>query len=205
MRAFWEKESNYMVALVIEALLNDWKEYAGFSAAPPSDDLLKIIRRLKESAPVPEISVIKANIDDKNFETLAKAVRDSIEKNEPEAGLDRLHTYLVKFFKNLCNKHDIETHKKPLHSLVGEYIKAVKSEGLIDSEITERILKSSISIFESFNYIRNNHSFAHDNKILNYNESLLIFNYVTSTIKFIEAIENSNITIKEKELDDIPF
>ena len=106
----------------------------------------------------------------------------------------------------LCGKYGIEFNKnKPLHSLVGEYIKAIKSEGLIESEITERILKSTISIMEAFNNVRNNQSFAHDNVILNYNESLLIFGHVTSSIRFIEAIEIQNIKTNKDELDDIPF
>jgi len=41
--------------------------------------------------------------------------------------------------------------------------------------MTERILKSSISILDAFNDVRNNKSLAHDNPVLNRNESLLIF------------------------------
>jgi hypothetical protein len=77
--------------------------------------------------------------------------------------------------------------------------------------MTEQILKSSISTLESFSRVRNDQSFAHDNKILNYDESLLIFNHVTGAIKFIEAIERrisgaekQGISIFEQE-DDIPF
>jgi hypothetical protein len=42
---------------------------------------------------------------------------------------------------------------------------------------------------EAFNDIRNNRSYAHDNSILNYDESILIFGHVTNTIRFIEQIE----------------
>ena len=37
-----------------------------------------------------------------------------------------------------------------------------------ESEMADRILKSSISIFEPFNDVRNNRSLARDNPILNY-------------------------------------
>ncbi len=57
--------------------------------------------------------------------------------------------------------------------------------------MSQRILKTSISNLDSFNDIRNNKSFAHDNPILNYEESILIFNNISSTIKFIEALENN--------------
>lgn len=207
MRAFWDREPNYLVAQVLDALIEGWDEYAASHTPAPGDAVLKIIQRLKTSAPVPEIGAIKPNAEEKGFEELAKAVRESIERNEPEAGLDRLHTFLVKYFRHLAKKHGLEVSKdKPLHSLVGEYIKAVKNKGLIESDITERILKSTISVMEAFNKVRNDQSFAHDNEILNYHESLLIFGHVTSSIRFIEAIERPRV--KEKKVlfdEDIPF
>ena len=53
----------------------------------------------------------------------------------------------------------------------------------------ERILKSSTSVLESFNDVRNNKSLEHDNPILNYEASLLIFNHVAASIRFIKALE----------------
>lgn len=207
MRVFWETEPNHIVARALEALVEDWSEYITQNTPPPSDEFKKILQRLKLSAPVPDISAIRPNAEEKGFEALAKAVRESIDKNEPEAGLDRLHTFLIKYFRSLCEKHQVQiTKEKPLHSLVGEYIKAIKSKGLIESDITERILKSTISVMEAFNTIRNEHSFAHDNKILNYNESLLIFGHVSSSVRFIEAIETPEPQKKENDFnEDIPF
>ena len=56
--------------------------------------------------------------------------------------------------------------------------------------MTERILKSSISIMEAFNTVRNEQSHAHDNPVLSYDESLLVLSHVTSSIRFIQAIES---------------
>jgi hypothetical protein len=110
----------------------------------------------------------------------------------------------------LCDKHGIEHGKKPLHSLFGEYVKYLKQHDLIQSQMTERILKGSISILEAFNDVRNNQSFAHDNPILNYNESILIFNNVASAIRFLQSIEPSEAepSIPDQEIpswDEIPF
>jgi len=55
--------------------------------------------------------------------------------------------------------------------------------------MTARILKSAISVLEAFNDVRNNQSLAHDNPILNYDESLLIFNHVASSVRFIRTLE----------------
>jgi hypothetical protein len=177
MRAFWEIESNHLVARVLELLFDEWDEFRGFDSpdAPPYE-CRKIVERLKAARPVPDIDTISANVGDGSFDRLARSVRDCIDRNEPEAGLDRLHTFLVKYFRVLCGRHDIATgREKPLHSLVGEYVKSLKKEGAIKSEMTERILKSSISTMEAFNRVRNQQSLAHDNEVLNYDESLLIF------------------------------
>jgi hypothetical protein len=82
--------------------------------------------------------------------------------------------------------------------------------------MSERILKYSIHVIESFNDIRNNKSFAHDNPILNYSESVLIFNNITNSIKFIESVEKKieqenkkeevfNAETETKFWDDSPF
>ena len=53
--------------------------------------------------------------------------------------------------------------------------------------------------------------FAHDNVVLNYDESLLIFNHVASAIRFIEAVElriwnaDKQVTSKSEQEDGIPF
>ncbi len=213
LRAFWSVEPNYVVA----KLLGDLLQYVTELGVKPDQERLlegcqRVAQRVSQSAPVPEIEAISPNTVEKDFATLAKSVREAIERNEPESGLDRLHTFVVKYMRVLCQKHGIKTEKdKPLHSLVGEYVKRLKERGYIESEMTERILKSSISTWEAFNRVRNDQSFAHANQVLNYDESLLIFNHVASAIRFIEAVERrisgaekQSAAISEQE-DDIPF
>jgi 5-methylcytosine-specific restriction endonuclease McrBC regulatory subunit McrC len=86
----------------------------------------------------------------------------------------------------------------------------LKSLNLIESRMTETILKTSISVMEAFNDVRNNRSLAHDNDILNEGESLLIFNNVTSLIRFVWALEQSiskpqDVTAAVLMDEDIPF
>lgn len=213
LRAFWSKEPNHLVGKLIGDLL----EYCGESATDIKrsglhEECRRIAERLRQGAPIQEIEAISPNSGGRDFEILARSVRDTIEKNEPESGLDRLHTFVVKYVRVLCEKHGIDTGKdKPLHSLVGEYVKRLKKQGLIESEMTERILKSSISTMEAFNRVRNEQSFAHDNPVLNYNESLLIFNHVVSAIRFIGVLEGRRDEVAQientgpEEADEIPF
>jgi hypothetical protein len=215
LRAFWDKESNYLTGKLIGAVLEYWKTQCEINSREfdmnAYNECLKIADRLKQDLPIDNIEILHAETEDRDFNLLAKTIKEIIEKNEPEAGLDRLHTFVFKYIRQLCYKHQITILKDdPLHSVFGKYIKHLTTNNLLESAMAERILKSSISVLEAFNDVRNNKSFAHDNPILNYRESLLIFNSITNTIKFIESIEETvdeknKQTKTENEWDELPF
>jgi hypothetical protein len=210
MRAFWELESNYLVAKALDTIFSEWLEFEGYgSPDTPPEECRLIVKRLKENASVPDIDAVTPNIDDESFEALAASIRELVAQNKPVLGLDRLHTFVVKYFRVLCEKRGIDVGRdKPLHSLVGGYIKSLKAQGLIESEMTERILKSSISVMEAFNRVRNEHSFAHDNNVLNYAESILILGHVSSSMRFIKALEEkaeASTGINCDSDSDLPF
>jgi hypothetical protein len=199
LRYFWSRQPDHIVGKLLRDLVNSHE----------GDEALKrkcmdIADRLLQSAPVQEAEVISVLSEREEFERLAKEVLDAIQRNDPESGLDRLHTFAIAFTRSLCEKHGIKVERdKPLHSIFGEYVKKLKELKHIESQMTERILKSSISVLDAFNDVRNNQSLAHDNPVLNRNESLLIFNHVTSAIRFVWALEQS---IGEKAAEeDIPF
>jgi hypothetical protein len=231
LRGFWQVEQNHVVGTLLGALIDHQKEIedenqvsGNFYAkkkpeelqlsAALREDCRRIVVRLLQSQPVPDIDALAVNSDGKDFEVVARAVRDAIEKDEPESGLDRLHTFVIKYVRTLCSERGLAiTRDKPLHSLFGEYVKSIQSSGLIESEMTVRILKSSISTLEAFNDVRNNRSLAHDNPILNYAEALLIFNHVASSVRFLRALQEkvqNQLRTQEPESqqlsdDDVPF
>lgn len=141
LRQFWKIEPNHIVGALVRAMI----EYA--STLHGIDHSLipegrKIAARLLLSAPVQELDATQPLTDDRTFEALARSVRDAIENNEPENGLDRLHTFVVKYVRALCEKHGVITDRgKALHSIFGEYVKHLKAERSLESEMTERILK----------------------------------------------------------------
>jgi hypothetical protein len=218
LRAFWTKESNYLVAKLLTDLLEYWttsKLLRDEETSQPERDLLeeceRIVERLDQDATIETTEAIRPYSTDKTFALLAESIRDSIRKNEPELALDRLHTFTVKYIRHLCDRRGISHDRGiPLHVLFGRYVKHLRNEGLIESEMTERILKSSISILESFNKVRNEQSFAHDNPLLNYDEAMLIFNNIAASIRFLESLEKDIVQMRdlekaEDEADDIPF
>jgi hypothetical protein len=213
LRGFWGVEANNLVGKLTGDLIEYGKDIDAFKNDDSlPEECLKIVTRLKQSSPVTDLDALSATVDDHDFETVAAHVREVIEKNQPEAGLDRLHTFVIKFVRTQCEGRGITiTREKPLHSLFGEYVKRLRDDGHLESEMTSRILKSAISILEAFNHVRNNQSLAHDNPILNHDESLLIFNHVASSVRFIRALEDrlKRKQVREKAAtareDDIPF
>jgi hypothetical protein len=208
MRGFWKEEGNRTVGKLLGDLLNYAESECGISA--DDKDMAaarRTVARLIHEGPVPELDALTAISDERDFEAAAKAVREAIDKNEPEAGLDRLHTFVIKYVRSLCERAAIAvTREKALHSLFGEYVKFLEKNGVIESAMTLRILKSSISTLEAFNDVRNNQSLAHDNPILNYEEALLIFNHVSASIRFLRSVERRAAEIAAVSADDeIPF
>lgn len=190
LRSFWNKEDDALVGRVIAGLLEYCKE-TGHSALERQAlfrDCEAIAARLAQAKPIPDIETLEGDTED--FQQVAKAARECFERNEPEQGLDRLHTFLVKFLRKLCEDHSIPKDRSvPLGGLMGAYVKRLKEEGLVASQMTENILKGAITIFGQFDHVRNNHSMAHDNPVLAYDEALLIASNVTSTVRFIKASE----------------
>ncbi|MFN8287591.1 MAG: abortive infection family protein [Chitinophagales bacterium] len=217
LRAFWKREPNYLVGKLMKALLDYWldKANAGIYDANAEENLYKscfrIVERLQNDSIVDNLDALKPNIEERDFSLLAKSIKESVEKNEPEIAIDRLHTFMMKYVRQLCKTHNLSIEKdEALHSLFGKYVKHLKNNNLIESEMTEKILKSSISVFDSFNDVRNNKSLAHDNPTLNYQESVLIINNISNVVRFIEAIEAKRMVTKGMAMEsngfeDLPF
>lgn len=215
MRTFWDIGQNHTVGKVLEGLIVYGLQFKLLRDSNSSleDDCRKIAQRLQSNQPVADLEALTAIADERDFEVVAQHVREAIEKNQPEGALDRLHTFVNKFIRVTCEPHGITVSRdKPLHSVFGEYVKALRGSGHLESAMTERILRSSISVLEAFNDVRNNKSLAHDNPILNYDESLLIFNHVASSIRFIKALEakiKTKVSVQKAEEpfwdESIPF
>lgn len=214
LRGFWQQEGNAVVGRLMGEMLDYGVENKLFTDKEVLIDACRrIVARLVQESPVPELDALSAISDERDFETIAKAIRESIERNEPEAGLDRLHTFVIKYVRTLCTGQGLSvTREKPLHSLFGEYVKCLRDGGHIESEMAVRILKSSISVLEAFNDVRNNRSLAHDNPILHYDEALLIFNHVAGSVRFLRGLETRLQKANQhqqadanQDEDDIPF
>jgi len=211
LRAFWIEEDNRTVGRLMAEMLDLAHEQNLVleDARPLFEACRSVVARLLRDSPVPEADVLTLLAGEKDFDVVLKAVRDAIDRNEPEIELDRLHTFVIKYVRGLCEARGLTVaREKPLHSLFGEYLKQLRADGHVESDMTLRILKSSISTLEAFNDVRNNQSLTHDNPVLNYDEALLIFNHMVSSVRFLRALER-RVELRERQNtareNDIPF
>lgn len=189
LRRFWVLESDDVVGRLMEQMLRLVDSEHPEAESTDVQACRGVVDRLRGRGTVSGLDAIQPNSGEEDFSLLARTVRDSIEANEPEAGLDRLHTFTLRYIRVLAEREGIDTSRsKPLHSVFGELIKALRRNGTIETEMSERILKSTISTLESFNRVRNEQSFAHPNRLLTYDEALLIFRNVVASIEFLESI-----------------
>ena len=224
LRAFWQVESNYLAGKLNKALVEVYvAEYEAKEGEVPYDDwdlyseCKAIAERLLQNASVEELDAIAGDPDDADFDMLARHIRESVQRDEPQGALDRLHTYVTRFIRQLCDKHEI-TYKKTesLNAIFGKYVRFLVNHEAFESKMSEAILKFSISILDAFNGVRNDQSLAHDNPaVLNYSESLLIVNNVTNAVKFIKTLEDRlfppppeespSVDSSDQLDDDLPF
>jgi hypothetical protein len=145
------------------------------------------VHSIEGATEIPRTDAIEKFAQGQTLEELVSSIERDIQANKPEAALDRLHTYCMKKFAHVLEQKGIAFNKNdPLHSRVGKYIKALETEGKVRN-ISLKVMKSTISILDSFNSIRNNESFAHDNEIRV--EARFIFDSITNILRFMKGFE----------------
>lgn len=159
-------------------------------ARTKSRGFLKIIEELENKPSELPTDGVEAFTRDRTLEELVADIERTLAANKPEVAIDHLHTYCVKKFTHLLSVRGVEcAHDEPLHSRFGKYRKCLEKERNLH-EFTARALRGFISLFDSFNDIRNNRSLAHDNVLLEPAEARLIVNTVNSMLVFLRALES---------------
>lgn len=133
--------------------------------------------------------LIESSSTEEKIDNLIEDINQSIIDGKPEFTLDRLHTLMNNYVKELCDKYNIEyDNHESLNQIFRRYANFTNQK--LESDLSKTILVQTGSIFDKFNTVRNNQSYAHDNDILNRAESLLIYRNVVNIYEFIKTIEN---------------
>lgn len=196
LRAFLAVEDPFTVSRVARALWERREQLPQYQKPTPQNEATKsafftLLERIESGSAVPHTDAIDKFVHDETLEELVAAINRDIAANKPAAALDRLHTYCMKKFAHLLTARGVAFDKnEPLQSRVGKYARALVSERQL-REITRRIIKSSISVFDAFNDIRNNQSFAHDNDLVDQAEARFIFDGVSAFLRFVKSLETA--------------
>lgn len=160
-------------------------------ARAASKGLQDVIDQLESNPSILKAEGVDAFERDRTLEELVADIERSLKANKPEVAIDHLHTYCMKKMAHLLKVRGIACGpEEPLHARFGKYRNCLESErGL--HEFTHRALKSFISLFDSFNDLRNNHSLAHDNELLNPIEARFIVSSISSMLVMLRALESS--------------
>lgn len=158
-------------------------------ARAASQEFQKVIEYIEQSSFPQQTSDIDVFSADRTLDELVADIHRTLSADKPEVAIDHLHTYCMKKFAHLLSVRGESCDKdEPLHSRFGRYRKHLEAEQQLH-EFSLRALKSFISLFDSFNDLRNNHSLAHDNKLLEPLEARFIVNSVCAILAMLRALE----------------
>ncbi len=193
LRAFIEREDAHKVSMVLRKLWSYREGMNGFELTNEiqlqRDKLFELLVNIEGAETLPRMDAIDRFKRDETLEELVAAIHRDINANKPAAALDRLHTYCMKKFAHLLDQRGIEWDRSDaLHSRVGKYVKTLQQEREL-RDITHRVVRSSISVFEAFNDVRNNRSFAHDNDLVDQSEARFIFDAISSFLRFLKSVD----------------
>lgn len=152
------------------------------------DEIEKYIKRLKklEKSITFDKEIFKSQ---KRIDLLINDINEKVAKKQFELAIDRLHTFFKGYIEMLCEQIKIDIKDKSLDALYGELLKYLHANEIFEEGITKDILSSSKKIMKSFDYSRNNKSFAHTNDIMKQNEAEFLCMYIIDLYKFLYKIK----------------
>ena len=220
LRQIWTNENDLVVGNLLNALLDEYVDYKQrIDEYHPSDEhdvgeMRIVVSRLLGNAIKLDIPVQR----EETLKTLQEDINNALSRNQPTLVLDRLHTFSTKFLRQICTEQGITVIDNkginlPLHSLAGMLKKHYEQNPVFDSDFVPLAIQNNIALFDRFNAIRNNQSYAHDNVVLGNMEAEFVVRTMINTISFIEAIERYRISNSaaptlediDTENDDLPF
>lgn len=187
LKMFLKIEENSYVIMLLEGI----KEYGKkrkYLCKINIDEIEKYIKRLKrlEKSITFDKEIFKSQ---KRVDLLINDINEKAAKKQFELAIDRLHSFFKGYIEVLCEQIKIDIKDKSLDALYGEVLKYIHDNEIFEEKITKDILSSSKKIMKSFDYSRNNKSFAHTNDIMKQNEAEFLCMYIIDLYKFLYKIK----------------
>jgi hypothetical protein len=193
-RRILEVEQGHVVAQILSSLWKYRSTLPGSYHLEQADAEARLqnaysdlVSRLSGDQPTTHSTFIAFD-DSESLSVLIIEIETRIREDKWQEAIDRLHTYCMKKFRSLLDAKGLPvSQNEPLHSLAAKYAKTLANDE--SGTLTETILRSSISIFEELNNVRNNKSLAHDNSLIPRREARFAFDAVSAILRYLNARE----------------
>jgi Abortive infection C-terminus len=154
MRAFWVVESNHLIALCLEGLL----ELCKMKSYGIEEDYMKFNKIIEELKSCDLDYIFEGVVipHDKIIKDCCNSIAEGVKAGRAENAMDRLHTLFFRWLR-IAKKTEKTCTMDALYS---EYVNGLK--GFIDDRVY-KVLKSHTGIVQQLNEIRNKRSLAHPN------------------------------------------
>lgn len=186
LKKFLDIEENSYVIMLLEGIM-EYGKRRKYLCKSNIDEIERYIKRLKrlEKSITFDKGMFKSQ---KRIELLINDINEKVAKKQFELAIDRLHSFFKGYIEMLCERVKIDINNKALDALYGELIKYIHENGVFEEGITKDILSSSKKIMKSFDFARNNKSFAHTNDIMKQCEAEFLCIYIIDLYKFLYKI-----------------
>ena len=208
LRQIWSNEPDSVVGTLLTALLSHCEDYKTRRDALTDYDAKKIgeLRLVAERLKGNQLTVELPQKNEETLQTLKEDINSALARNKPELVLDRLHTFSTKLLRQVCSDNGITTVNNkgdnlPLQSLAGMLKKKYEQEPIFQSSFTPVAIQNSIMMFDRYNAIRNDQSYAHDNPILDAMEAEFAVRIMADVVLFIDKAETYRKQMSKTQTD----
>lgn len=150
------------------------------------DDMVRVASRLDGMAvPSPSVAITS--------EVVRRAIDDAeslIRSSGATSGVDRIHTALHGYTKEVCKRASIAMPDDPSITAVFKALRERHPKFLPSgprSDDITRVIQAMAQIIDAMNPIRNNASMAHPKELLDEPEAMLVINAARTVLLFIDT------------------
>lgn len=208
LRQIWKQENDAIVGKLLQDLIQHY-------------EILKINRdgelSEKEKGTLTEMRLVAQRLlgtkmdvplpqkQEDTLQTLLEDINHALAINKPSLVLDRLHTFSTKLLRGICHDNGIRVvgnrgEYLPLHSLAGMLKKHYEQSNIFQSSFTIIAIQNTIMLFDRYNAIRNDQSYAHDNEVLDEIEAEFVVRTIANVITFIDKAETYRKTATVRDI-----
>lgn len=134
-------------------------------------------------------------VTNQGLDDLIYDIENNIKNGSYKMVVDRLHTYTSSYLDCICKKRNL----KPIvdkndHIVIDGTMRLIKDffaqNGIIETKFSLDAITMATGLLTDYNSVRNDHSFAHVNKVLEQAEAKFVVANVCALLEFIDKLDN---------------